>query len=74
MRRHGHRFGAVYHDGTGAATDQPENGFERGGSACTVSAQKRHHLALVHMQVDAVQDVRFAVPGMHVGEPKQFAP
>ena len=37
-------------------------------AARAVAAQQRHDLAFVHVQVDAVQHVGFAVPALQVGD------
>ena len=31
-----------------------------------VAAKQRHHLAFPHLEIDAVQDVAFAVPGVQI--------
>ena len=72
VRRQVHRLRAVDHDRAGAPAHQAHDRLQRGGAAGAVAAQQRDDLALVHRQVDAVQDVRFAVPGVHVGQAQHF--
>ena len=55
------------------AADQAQDGAQRGGAPGAVAAEQRHHLAAVHREVDAVQDVRLAVPGVQVFQAQQFS-
>jgi hypothetical protein len=55
------------------AAHQPRMALQRGRAAGAVAAQQRDHLAAVHREVDAVQDVRLAVPGVQVGQAQQLA-
>ena len=72
VRRQRDRLGAVDHDRAGAPADQAHDGLQRGGAAGAVAAQQRDHLAAVHREVDAVQDVRLAVPGVQVGQAQEL--
>ncbi|MNV46478.1 hypothetical protein D3C71_1383110 [compost metagenome] len=65
---HAHRFLPLDLDRTAAAAHQAQDGFQRRAAARAVAAQQRHAFAGLHVQVDAVQDVRFAVPGVQVAD------
>ncbi len=39
--------------------------------AGAVAAEQRHDLALGHRKAHAVQHMRFAVPGVEIGDPQQ---
>ena len=47
--------------------------LQRRRLAGAVAAEQRHHLALAHVEVDAVQDVRLAVPGVAARAPRAAA-
>jgi hypothetical protein len=51
---------------TGALADDAHHRLQRGGLAGAVAAEQRDHLAFVHVEIHAVQDVRFAVPGLQI--------
>src|SRR6266481_1025984 len=54
-----------------AAGDHAHDRLERRGLARAVAPEERHHLALPHLEVDAVEDVRLAVPGVEVADLEQ---
>jgi len=58
--------GVVHDDRALARAHQAHDGAQRGGTARTIAAEQRDDLAAVHGQVDTMQDVRFAVPGVQV--------
>ena len=51
--------------------DDAHDRFQRRGLAGAVAAEQRHHLARLHVESDAVQDVRLAVPGLQVLDREQ---
>ena len=51
--------------------DDAHDRFERRRLAGAVAAEQGHDLARVNLEVDAVQDVRFAVPGVQVLDAEQ---
>ena len=53
-------------DRAGALADNPHHRFQRRRLAGAVASEQRHHLAGVHIEVDAVEDVRLAVPGFEI--------
>ena len=54
-----------------ARAGQAHDRAQRGGAARAVAAEQRDHFALVHDEVDAVQHVRFAVPGVQAFDAKR---
>ena len=48
-------------DGAGPDLDDAHDALQGGRLAGSVAAEQRHHRALLHPQIDAVQDVRLAV-------------
>src|SRR5450759_926845 len=63
---------AIDLDRTFARAGEAHNGAQRGGAASTVAPQQRHHFAFVNAEIDAVQNVRFAVPGVQVFNVQEF--
>ncbi len=61
-------FGTVDADRAAAAARQAQDGPQRSGAARAVASQQRYYLALGDLHVDPMQDVRFAVPGVQVGD------
>jgi hypothetical protein len=59
-------------DRAGALADDPHDRFQRRGLAGAVAAEQRDHLAGIHIEIDAVKDVGFAVPGLEVGYGKNL--
>ena len=57
---------AVHLDRALAAAGQAHDRAQRAGAPGAVAAEQRHHLALVDVEVHAVQHVRLAVPGVQV--------
>ena len=57
----------------GAVADDAHDRFQGRGLAGAVAAEQRDHFALPHVEDRAVQDVRFAVPGLQVLDRKQGA-
>src|SRR6185369_10538881 len=51
-------------DGARALPDHAHDRLERRGLAGAVAPEQRYHLALAHLEVDAVQDMRLSVPGV----------
>src|SRR5439155_19099998 len=48
------------------STNDAHDRLERGRLAGAVAPEQRHHLARPHLEVDAVEDMRFVVPGVEV--------
>src|SRR5690606_20873227 len=62
-----------------AGPREPEDGSEGRGASRAVAAQQGHDLALADAEVDAVQYMRFAIPGVEIadlecGSAHQWAP
>ena len=57
---------ALVADRAGALADDAHDRLQRRGLAGAVAAEQRDHLAGSHLEVDAVQDVRLAVPGLQI--------
>ncbi len=55
---------AVEHDRTHSLADDAHDRLQRRRLAGSVSSEQRHDLALPHVEIDAVQNVRFVVPGL----------
>src|SRR4030095_12712472 len=51
-------------DRTGTLADNSHYRLQRRGLAGAVAAEQRDHLAGLHIEVDTVKDVGFAVPGL----------
>ena len=62
VRAHANRLGALKLHRALALTHQADDAFHRGGFAGAVAAQQGYDLALVHVEIDAMQDMAFAVP------------
>src|SRR5690606_14131412 len=62
---------AVEHDASAAHPEQAEHGLHRARLAGTVRPDDDDDLARVHVQADAVEDVRLAVAAAHVGHRQQ---
>ena len=67
VRRGADDFLIVEADRTGALADDSHHRFQRRGLAGAVAAEQRDHLAGIHVEIDAMKDVGFAVPGLQVG-------
>ena len=72
VRRHPDRLHAIDEDGSGAPAYQSEDRLQRRGAPGAVAAEQGHHLALADGQVDAVQDVRFAVVGVNARQTQEL--
>ena len=57
---------AVETDRAGALADDPHHRLQRGGLAGAVASEQGHHLAGIHLEIDAVKDVRLPVPGLQI--------
>src|SRR5271170_3849425 len=55
---------APKHDRTRPLADDAHDRLERSRLAGSVSSEQRHDLALPHVEIDPVQNVRFVVPGL----------
>src|SRR5271163_2983833 len=55
---------SVEHDRTHALADDAHDRLERSRLAGSVSSEQRHDLALPHVEIDPVQNVRFVVPSL----------
>ena len=62
------RFGPMDLDGALARAGEAQYRAQRRGAPGAVAPEQRDDFALVHGQVDAVQDVRFAIPGVQPGD------
>jgi hypothetical protein len=60
------RLLALDPDRTGPRAGQADDGAQGGGAAGAVAPEQADHLAFMNGQVDAVQDVGFAVPRVQV--------
>ena len=58
---------------TAAVLDDPHDRLQRRCLADAVASEQRHHLAGPHVERDAVQDVRFAIPGFELVDGEQRA-
>ncbi len=58
------RLGALHHHRALALADHAHDRLQSRGLAGAVAAQQRHHLARRHVEVDAVKDMGFPVPGL----------
>ena len=67
---HRDRLGPVEADRTLALADDAHDGLQRRRLAGAVAAEQGHDLALAHVELDAVQDVGFAVPGFEARRPR----
>jgi hypothetical protein len=70
--RHVDDFGAVDLDGAGAFADQPQNRLERGRASGPVAAKQGNHLAFPQSQIEAMENVGFAVPGVKILDFEHF--
>ena len=75
MQRHAHHVLAVEGDRPCALADNPHDGAQRCRLADTVAAEQGDRLALVNVEIDAVQGVAFAIPGIEVpdGEAARYS-
>ncbi len=64
MQRHAHDVLAVERDGAGALADDAHDGTQRRRLADAVAAKKRDGFAGPDIEVDAVQGMAFAIPGI----------
>ena len=71
IRRAIDQFLALEAHRAGAPPDHAHDRLQRRGLAGAVAAEQRHHLAFVHVEARAVQDVRLAVPGLQVLDREQ---
>src|SRR5579883_352577 len=56
-----------------ALADHAHDRLQRGGLAGAIAPKQRHHLAGIHIEIDAVKDVGFAVPGLEIGNRQDLA-
>ena len=68
MRRHADRLDPVDLDRTLPFSGQPHDGAQGSGAPGAVATQKRHDFTRRHAQVDVMQDVGFAVPGLQASD------
>src|SRR5437870_5863027 len=73
VRGQGHELVPVEADRALSPRHHAHDGFERGGLAGAVAPEQRHHLPRPHLEADAVQDVRLAIPGVEVPHLEQRA-
>src|SRR5438445_9849336 len=71
VRRQGDELAAREPNGAAAATHDPHDRFQGGRLARAVATEERHHLARANLEIDAVEDVRLAVPGVEIVDPEQ---
>jgi len=57
---------AVETDRAGALADDPHHRFQRRGLAGAVAPEQGDDLAGIHVEIDAVQDMRLAIPGFEI--------
>src|SRR6185312_14743192 len=62
----GDQFAASETHGARALADNAHDRLQRRGLAGAVAAEQCHHLARLHIEADAMQHVRFPVPGLQV--------
>ncbi len=72
--RHVDDLAAAHGDRTASPIDQSEHGAQRRRAAGAVAPQQRHHLALVQIEVDAVEHMRLAVEGVEIANRQQRLP
>src|SRR3954466_7718863 len=58
------RFDIFIKNRTLAPRHHAHDRLERGGLAGAVAAEQRDHLTLAHLEIDTMEDVRLAVPGV----------
>src|SRR5712691_8766921 len=73
VRGEGHELVPVEADGALSPRHHAHDGLERGGLARPVASEQRHHLPRPHLEADAAQDVRLAIPGIEVPDLEQGA-
>ncbi len=73
VRGQGHELVPVEADRALSPRHHAHDGFERGGLAGAVAPEQCHHLPRPHLEADAVQDVRLAIPGVEVPDLEQGA-
>src|ERR1700689_1892141 len=66
------RLAAVDPHRPAAMADETEQRLEGGGSSGPVATQKSHNFTAIHIEIDAVQDVRLTVEGMQPSHPQHF--
>jgi len=66
------QLGALEAHGAAAAFDDAHDGLERRRLADAVAAEKGHYFTRQHVEGDAVQHVRFAVPGLEILDREQW--
>src|ERR1019366_1830333 len=64
------RFAALELHTALAASHEAHDRLHRRGLAGTVTAEQGHHLALLNVEVHAMQDVAFTVPGVQFADLK----
>ncbi len=67
-------FLTVETDRTGTLADNSHHRFQRRGFSGAVTAEQRDHLPRIHIEVDAMKDVGFAVPGLEIPDGKNLRP
>ena len=63
-----HQVLAVEGDRAGALADNAHDGAQRRGLADAVAAEQGHGLALIDVEIDAVQRMAFAIPGVEIAD------
>ncbi len=72
MGLHAEGLVAVDHDRAGAPADHVHDRLEGGAAPGAVAAEQGHQLATLHVEVDAVEDMRLAVEGVQVADPQHL--
>src|SRR5438445_13445798 len=72
VRRQRDELAARESNGAAAARHDPHDRFQGGRLARAVATEDRHDLARADLEIDAVEDVRLAVPGMEIMGPVQW--
>ena len=70
LDRQADELAVLEHDRAAAFADDAHDRLERRGLAGAVSPEQGHDLALAHVEIDAMQDVQFVVPGLQALDPK----
>ncbi len=71
MQRHAQNVFAIKRDRAGALADNAHDGAQRRGFADAVAAQKRDGFTGPDIEIDAVQRMAFAIPGIKPAHGKQ---
>ena len=57
---------------TGAFADDPHDGAQRCRLADAIAAKQGNRLALMNIEIDAVQRMTFTIPGMKIADGKEW--